>query len=39
MPAEEIVFVGIEGLHQGILMNIPIIMNMILESMNIYLGG
>ena len=32
------VFVGIEGLHQGILMNIPIIMNMIQESLNTY-GG
>jgi hypothetical protein len=33
------VFVGIEGLHQGILMNIPIIMNMIQESLNTYLVG
>lgn len=32
------VFVGIEGLHQGILMNIPIIMNMIQETLNTY-GG
>ena len=32
-------FVGIEGLHQGLLMNIPIIMNMIQESLNTYLGG
>ena len=32
------VFVGIEGLHQGILMNIPIIMNMIQESLTTY-GG
>ena len=33
------VFVGIEGLHQGLLMNLPIIMNMIREALNTYLGG
>ena len=33
------VFVGIEGLHQGILMNIPILMNMLQESLSTYLVG
>ena len=33
------VFVGIEGLHQGILMNIPIIMDKIMEAITLYTGG
>lgn len=31
--------VGLEGLHQGILMNIPVIMNSIQNTLTMYLGG